>query len=234
MAKLSNSTEIFRVQIESKRVQFILATVLLTTVTLAGGLALGFVSANLLFESLNVHASGVVSGLVALPVLLAMLFGGGAAWGYSIARLADGDAKKLARTGALTYGGTVILVGIVLEMLFGLISVLGRDISLPIHVAFTIVFVPAAGVIAALCSRSLAGALGRQEVRGSLGLYSGLAAAAGFLVVNMIMLALGWQVGGPGAAERFTMIRVMLTSNVGAALAGGAAMGWVLSRGWKP
>ena len=231
MAKISNSSEVLKGQIETRRLQFVLATALLTPLTLAGGLAMGLVTANLLFESINVHVSGLVSGLVALPVLLVMLFGGGAVWGYAIARLVDGDAKKLARAGAVTYGGAVILVGIVLEMLFGLISVLGRDISLPVHVAFTIVFVPSAGIIAALCTRSLAGALGWEAIMGNLGLYSGAAAAAGFLVVNMIMLALGWQVGGPGAAERFTMITVMLTSNAGAALVGGAAMGWVLSRG---
>lgn len=231
MAKISNSSEVLKGQIETRRLQFVLATALLTPLTLVGGLALGLVTANLLFESINVHVSGLVSGLVALPVLLVMLFGGGAVWGYAIARLVDGEAKKLARAGALTYGGSVILVGIVLELLFGLISVLSRDISLPVHVAFTIVFVPSAGVIAALCARSLAGALGWDAIKGNLGLHSGAAAAVGFLVVNMIMLSLGWQVGGPGAAERFTMITVMLTSNAGAALVGGAAMGWVLSQG---
>jgi hypothetical protein len=231
MAKVSNSSEVLKAQNRTGQLEFILATALLTPLTLAGGLALGLVTANLLFESINVHVSGLVSGLVALPVLLAMLFGGGAVWGYAIARLVDGEAKKSARTGALTYGGAVILVGIVLELLFGLISVVGRDIRLPIHVAFTMVFVPAAGIVAALCTRSLAGALGWDDIKGTLGTFSGLAASVGFLAVNMIMLSLGWQVGGPGAAERFTMITVMLTSNAGAALAGGAAMGWVLSRG---
>lgn len=231
MAKVSDSGEVLNAQIEIRRLQLVLATALVTPLTLAGGLALGLVTAGLLFESINVHVSGLVSGLVALPVLLVMLFGGGAAWGYAIARLVNGEAKKLARAGALTYGGAVILVGIVLELLFGLISVVGRDMRLPIHVAFTIVFVPSAGIIAALCTRSLAGALGWEAMKSSLALYSGLAASVGFLVVNMIMLALGWQVGGPGAAERLTMITVMLTSNAGAALVGGAAMGWVLSRG---
>jgi len=44
------------------------------------------------------------------------------------------------------------------------------------------------------------------------------------------MLAFGWQAGAPGAAERFTMITVMLTRNAGTALAGGAVLGWALDQ----
>lgn len=203
---------------------------LLTVLTLAGGLVLAFVVGNLLFESLNVHISGLASGLLAFPVLLVGLFGGGALWGFFVARLTGGDAARLAKVGALSYGVTVLVVGIVLELLFGLLSLVARELPIPIHVSFTLVFVPSAGVIAALCARRLATAMGREDARARVGTYSGLAGAAGFLVVNLVMLALGWQVGAPGAAERSTMITVMLTSNVGTALAGGAAMGWVLTK----
>jgi hypothetical protein len=43
------------------------------------------------------------------------------------------------------------------------------------------------------------------------------------------MEASGWVVGGPRAAERFTMLTVMVLSNLGAALAGGAVIGVVLA-----
>ena len=36
----------------------------------------------------------------------------------------------------------------------------------------------------------------------------GLTAGLAFLAVNLGMEALGWQVGGPGAAERATMLTV--------------------------
>jgi hypothetical protein len=202
---------------------------LLTTLTLAGGLALAFVVGNLLFESMNVHLTEVASALLILPLFLVVLFGSGAAWGYAVARLTNGDTRRLVRVGGLTFGGAVLLVGIALELVFALLSALARVNPLPIHVSFTILFVPTAGAIAALCTRRMARVLGREDVRRKLGLASGLAAAIAFLTVNLVMLALGWQVGGPGAAERFTMITVTLTSNAGAALAGGAAMGWVLS-----
>jgi hypothetical protein len=218
-----------KVETQNRSLTFALGFSLLTALTLAGGLALALVSGNVLFESFNVHISGLASGLLVLPIFLAALFGAGAAWGFLIGRITNGETMRLAKSGALAYGVTVILVGIILELLFGAISVLDSVISLPIHIAFTIVFVPAAGMIAALCTRRLANALGREDIKGELGKYSGLAAAAGFLIVNLVMLAFGWQVGAPGAAERFTMITVMLTSNAGAALAGGAAMGWVLS-----
>ena len=44
------------------------------------------------------------------------------------------------------------------------------------------------------------------------------------------MEALGWQIGGPGAAERATMLTVLFVSNLGAALAGGAVLGLTLTQ----
>ncbi|MDX1616803.1 MAG: hypothetical protein R3300_21020 [Candidatus Promineifilaceae bacterium] len=40
-----------------------------------------------------------------------------------------------------------------------------------------------------------------------------------FLVVNLVMETLGWVVGAPGAAARYTMLTVMFAGNLGAALA---------------
>jgi hypothetical protein len=44
------------------------------------------------------------------------------------------------------------------------------------------------------------------------------------LIANLVMEAFGWQVGGPRAAERATMLTVMFTGNIVAALAGGAML----------
>jgi len=61
-----------------------------------------------------------------------------------------------------------------------------------------------------------------------------LAAGLAFLAADLTMDALGWRVGAPGAAERATMITVLLVSSLGAALAGGAAIGLLLSQKSTP
>jgi hypothetical protein len=43
------------------------------------------------------------------------------------------------------------------------------------------------------------------------------------------MEALGWVVGAPGAAARATMVVVMSLGNLGAALSGGALLGYLLT-----
>jgi hypothetical protein len=63
-----------------------------------------------------------------------------------------------------------------------------------------------------------------------LALRVGLTAALAFLAINLGMEVLGWQVGGPGAEERATMLTVLLVSNLGAALAGGAVLGLTLAQ----
>jgi hypothetical protein len=211
------------------KTRFSLSFALLTALTLAGGLALALVGGNRIFETFNGHMSGFLSGLAAFPVVLLVVFGAGGLWGLATARLTGADPWRLTVTTALTYGGVILLAGILLELVFGLLGAWGSVVRIPIHIAFTLVFAPAAGLIAALCSQKLLSAL---EINGSgfNGLFQiGLAAAAGFLVVNLVMLALGWQVGGLGAAERYTMITVMLSSNTGAALAGGFLLGRLLS-----
>ena len=77
----------------------------------------------------------------------------------------------------------------------------------------------------ALCSWSLAARLAS---------YGWLAAGLAFLAADLTMDALGLRVGAPGAAERATMITVLLVSSLGAALAGGAAIGLLLSQKSTP
>jgi hypothetical protein len=194
---------------------------------LGGGLALFFLSASRLFERINPHipqAAGVVLGIA---FIVGGLFLCGALWGSSLARLLGEPPKPAARAGGLAFAGFTLLAGVLLELVFVALGGFLFDGPIPVHVAFSILFVPSAGLIAGLCARAVSGALGRGEGNARLAQAVGLAGAAGFLAVNLVMLALGWQVGAPGAAERMTMITVLLTSNAGAALAGG----WALGRG---
>ena len=215
------------IPIQRNPYQTVMRFSLLTAFSLAGGLALAFTTGNVLFASLNVNVSGFGSGLLALPLVLLGIFGGGALWGYGVARLTGADKLALARSGAVTFGGVVLVMGIILEMLFGLIGFLAGSRPIPLHTAFTLVFVPSAGLIATLSTaRILRSLRARLPVR-RIAWTSGMAASLGFLLVNLMMQSQGWIVGAPGAAERFTMITVMLTGNVGAALSGGAVLGWM-------
>ena len=141
----------------SKSSRIPIAFSLLTAVTLAGGLALALGAGNFLFNTFTGHMTGFLSGLAALPFVLLAVFGGGGVWGLAAAWLTGKDPWRLAVTGSLTYGGIVLLVGILLELVFGLLGVLGSLIRLPIHIAFSLVFVPAAGFIAYFCARKLLG-----------------------------------------------------------------------------
>ena len=81
-----------------------------------------------------------------------------------------------------------------------------------------------------MSSLALGWALGRSRAARALALRVGLTAALAFLAVNLGMEALGWQIGAPGAEERGTMITVLIVSNVGAALAGGALVGMIVTQ----
>jgi hypothetical protein len=102
--------------------------------------------------------------------------------------------------------------------------------DLPVHRLFTILFVPTAFLIAATSSLVLAWALGWGQAAPVLALRVGSTAALAFLAVNLGMETLGWLIGAPGAEERGTMITVLIASNLGAALAGGAMLGLTLTQ----
>jgi hypothetical protein len=74
------------------------------------------------------------------------------------------------------------------------------------------------------------GKLGFKEQRKSAGMYAGLAAALGFLAVGLILFyGFGWEVGFP-IIRKYGMLKILLICSIGATLAGGASLGWMLSR----
>jgi hypothetical protein len=85
--------------------------------------------------------------------------------------------------------------------------------------------VPSVALVAGIASLALGWGLGWGRHSSTLALRVGLAAAFAFLTINLGMEALGWQVGGPRAAERSTMLIVLLVSALGAAIGGGAMLG---------
>jgi hypothetical protein len=99
---------------------------------------------------------------------------------------------------------------------------------LPIHRVFTLFFVPTAFLIAGVSAWAIGRGLKDGALAASLLWRVGTAAALAFLAVNLAMEAAGWVVGAARAAERFTMLTVMFAGDLGAALAGGAVLGWTL------
>jgi hypothetical protein len=199
----------------------------LTIITLLGGLLLGGVLGMVIFESLNGHSLGdpnpVHVALSVIPIATGLIAGSGA-WGWSMAQLArTNERRRLVLAGILGFAPISLLLGIVLVALEGIVS---EGLQLPIHRVFTLLFVPAAFLIAGISSWAIGRGLKDNRFALSLLWQVGLAAAAAFLIVNLVMEASGWVVGAPFAAERTTMLTVMLSGNAAAALAGGAILGW--------
>jgi hypothetical protein len=205
---------------------------LLTMLSLFGGLLLGLAAGLLIFGLLPgadmEHPSPLHITLGALPALLGFVCGS-AWWGASMARLGKSNAspRRLALAGALGFAPITLVLGTALGTLEPLI-VAGVGGQLPIHRIFTLLFVPSAFLIAGVSAASLGLAVGGLRLGLTWFWQVGLAAALAFLAVNLVMEALGWVVGAPGAAERATMLTVMTAGNLAAALAGGAVLGWQL------
>jgi hypothetical protein len=142
---------------------------------------------------------------------------------------APAETRRLALAGALGFGPITIVLAAGLGTLEPLI-VAGVGGALPIHRLFTVLFVPAAFLIAGLSAGALGLALGRPRLALSWLWQVGVASALAFLVIHLSMEAAGWVVGGPGAAERATMLTVLGMGALGSALAGGGVLGLALRR----
>lgn len=207
-----------------------LQSALLTVLTLFGGMLAGVLIGNLIFESLPGHVIPDVFHITlsAIPAVVGLL-AGSATWGLAMARIAQADERRrMALTGILGFVPVTILLAFVLLSLEP-IAVEKFGARLPVNRVFTLFFVPAAFLIAGISAWAIGRGLRANSLAVSLLWRVGLTAALAFLVVNFLMEAIGWVVGAPGAAERFTMLVVMFVGNLGAALAGGAVLGWTLT-----
>lgn len=227
------SRQVFAPDTLKTRLQPALQGAARTVLSLFGGLLLGLITGDLVFKSLPGHSLENPSPLhvliAAAPALLGFL-AGGAAWGAAMGRLAGAaETRRMALAGLLGFGPLTIFLAILLSYV-ETIAATGWLSRLPIHRLFTLLFVPAAFLIAGTSAWALGRGLRRPALARPLFWQVGALAAAAFLTVNWMMEASGWVVGAPGAAQRLTMITVMGLGNLGAALAGGAVLGWQLNR----
>lgn len=206
----------------------VLLGAVITPLCLLGGALVGGILGEIVHGGLPGHLQEWSKILIAVPFALVGVLGGGALWGYLIARITEvGEPRRMMLAGALGYGLTTLAVVLGLTLLEQIIVEQGRGPNLPIHNIFTLLFTPAAFLITFGGAFALGFAARGFAVAQRVGLASGLAAGATFLAVNLMLQALGWVVGAPGAAERATMLTVMFTGNFAAALVAGGVMSMI-------
>jgi hypothetical protein len=213
---------------ETSRIAF--RSALITAAYLFGGLLLGLL-AGVGINGLPMHVPELTKIVLSIFPVLAIVTTASAGWGRSVAGLTgSGESRRMAWAGALSFGPGVVLLGIGLTLLEVAVVERGDGPALPVHVVFTLLFVPAVFVIAGAVGLALGVAHKSWGLAARLAFGSGLAAAVAFLILDVVMDAFGWRVGAPGAARRATMVTVTLLGNLAAALAGGAVIGIVLHR----
>lgn len=216
---------------KSKSITFALLFGLWTAFTLAGSVwAVLFLLGPNSITRLDV----IRSDNTLLELVLVFLCGGGL-WGLGIACLMNADVKSMVKTCAVSWSARLFAFLMVVVSLGNYFGGFSRINILPyfrhsIHYNFLSIFVPAIGIITAINAYVVTRKLGFHELKKSTGIYAGIAAALGFLTVGLILLyGLGWEVGRP-ISGKYGMLKLMLFCGIGAALAGGMAIGWILEK----
>lgn len=216
---------------KKKILRVAIAGSLITVLSLFGGTLLGVVIGNVVFSVLPGHSItnlNPVHVLIAAVPALARFLGGSALWGILMGRVAHAqNSKRMGFTGMLGFAPIALGLGIALQILEP-IAVQNLGAQFPIQRLFTFFFIPTAFLISGVSAFAIGIGLQMRALAWKLFWRVGLAAAIAFLIVNLAMEALGWQVGAPHAAERFTMLTVMFAGDFAAVIAGGAVMGSML------
>jgi hypothetical protein len=204
-----------------------------TIFSLFGGLLLGVIVGNIIFELTPGHQFQPLDPIqIVLPSLVALagFFAGGAAWGVLMGRLARAtDRRRMAIAGALGFAPITLALALLLQVIEP-IALEQFGAVIPLHRLFTLLFVPTAFLIAGVSAWAIGIGLRDQTLAQSLGWRIGLASAITFWVINLAMESAGWIVGAPRAAERFTMLMVMFVGDLGAAIVGGALMARMITK----
>lgn len=211
-----------------------ISSALLTTFVLIPGAILGLAVGGFVHETLPWQLSDALNlALSALAAFIGM-FVGGAVWGSSISRVTKAAAgRRMAVAGGIGFASSAAFVVFTLAFLENLVIEQQGGPELPVHNVFTLLFVPAAAIIAGVSGAALGLGVGDRAMAGKLAWICALAGGCAFLAVNLTMDALGWRVGALGAAERGTMVTTVLLGNLAAAMAGGAIIGsavWARTR----
>ena len=194
---------------------------------LVGGLLLG-IALGAILDAVMKDFPVVLRRAVASIAALTILAIAGARWGRDMARYAGEQNERVGRTASIAFGSSVIIIGLTLSLIEPGLVARGADVGYPIHVVYRFVFVLAVLVVAGISAFALG--VGMRDVRlgVSLAMRAGLTAALAFLVIDLVMDAIGWRVGAPNAARRATMLVVTALGAIGSAVAAGSVTGLTL------
>lgn len=207
----------------------VLSSALVTALSLMGGVGVGVALAALV-DRLPFHTPDqMLLLLVMIPI-----FGGGALWGCLLTRI-HGLPNKMGASlaGGLGFGLSVIGAVTLLSRLEQVLIGQHRLSGVPVHIIFTMLFVPATFLVATLGGTAVLLVSGTPGNWLRTALMTGLTAAVSFLLMDFLLDSLGMRVGAPRAAERFTMLTVAFLGSTAAAFSAGGILGHVLSKG-KP
>lgn len=210
-----------------KDLWFVFMTSLLTALTVGGSLVptvLAVRRADILFWTGHVLESTAIglSALILLPLI------GGGLWGLGLSKLVGVEKKGLAKSAALTLMVSVLIVNFTLV---GLSMVIPDESMRPMQVTITVavLFGACAALLATFNTRKVIRNLGFENLMNSAGLKAGIAAFLGFILFHFLMHLLGWRLGDPSSFKEYKMTTVLMVDNLGASLAAGAMIGWVLA-----
>lgn len=176
----------------------------------------------------NIDGDADALQAISIAVMAALMFVGHALW-----------ARTCASLGGLRHVRRFVLIAAITQVAvtFAGVIVLGRleehfvvdgNTTLPLHVLYTLLFVPATFICALIVGVACGLTLGTPGLPWRMGLHGAAAAAFAFLALNVLQDVLGRRVGGPDAAQTATMITVTLVCHVAASMAFSAALGRLL------
>jgi hypothetical protein len=184
------------------------------------------IAAGLLIVNLGGNTDAIQP--VGLIVLFGLMLAGNALWARAIARLAG-----------LQHARHFIFITVITQVAitFASVLVLGKleehfvengNTALPLHVLYTLLFVPTTFIGAFTVGVVCGVAMGKPALAWRMGLHGASVAATAFLVLNVLQDLLGRRVGGPNAAATATMITVTMVCWLAASMAFSLALGRLL------
>lgn len=206
-----------------------------TALAIGGSLATFFLSSALWLSRMGFATPGGSGGrpwtvwFVTVSLLLVLLppFVGGWVWGWGLARIFDRPTRSAAKTGALAFGGMMWLTAAPTDLTQLWLDDLPTWMPWDVHGYFTVVFMVEVAVVGGVAAWRLAKRLGSGRSSFSIGVWTGTAAALGFLIGSVVAAAVGFRIY---PWVRLSMVWAFLTALPFSTLAAGATLGALLHR----
>ncbi len=219
------SREFQKVNLDTRsRAQSAAVIALLTIFTLTGSVVLAFWAIDL-----NVHylrnSSELARIVVGLLALILSLLAGGWLWGAGVAWWTGEKLRRLAAAGAKGWTGMAFLFGLVLEAVNAFQFPISQALRIPGHAVLTASFAMAVFLVVRVTVRKVLAALETGVYESRVDLFSAGAAVLGYVLLDLMMLILGWELGSYHGFG----VSVMRAGLTGAAMFGGAVLGWFLA-----